>query len=126
MPSFFFFHFSSFQSNSVLSSGCPSTHPLGHPVMEMVRNLRKRTGSDYLGTGSDVFLVNEPCAMCSMALVHFRIKRLFYVRNSKNGVLKDGNGKHRNFKTKYNLRWLAAALGTFNQSSLRSFPREYT
>ncbi|KAF1762018.1 hypothetical protein GCK72_010279 [Caenorhabditis remanei] len=77
------------QSNSVLSSGCPSTHPLGHPVMEMVRNLRKRTGSDYLGTGSDVFLVNEPCAMCSMALVHFRIKRLFYVRNSKNGVLKE-------------------------------------
>ncbi|PIC42877.1 hypothetical protein B9Z55_009811 [Caenorhabditis nigoni] len=79
----------SVQNDVLLSSGSPSTHPLGHAVMEMVGNLPKRTGSDYLGTGADVFLVNEPCAMCSMALVHFRIKRLFYVRSSKNGILKD-------------------------------------
>ncbi|EGT34868.1 hypothetical protein CAEBREN_06913 [Caenorhabditis brenneri] len=57
--------------------------------MEMVGNIPKRTGSDYLGTGCDVFLIKEPCAMCSMALVHFRIKRLFYVQNTENGVLKE-------------------------------------
>uniref|UniRef100_A0A1I7SZ59 CMP/dCMP-type deaminase domain-containing protein n=1 Tax=Caenorhabditis tropicalis TaxID=1561998 RepID=A0A1I7SZ59_9PELO len=77
------------QNNTLLSIGRPSNHPLGHPVMEMVKNLPKRTGSDYLGTGSDVFLVYEPCAMCSMALVHFRVRRLFYVHDSKNGVLKE-------------------------------------
>lgn len=79
----------SVQNGALLSSGSPSSHPLGHAVMEMVGNLPKRTGSDYLGTGSDVFLINEPCAMCSMALVHFRIKRLFYVRSTENGVLKE-------------------------------------
>lgn len=77
------------QNDVVLSSGSSSSHPLGHPVMEMVGNIPKRSGSDYLGTGCDVFLINEPCAMCSMALVHFRIKRLFYVQNTDNGVLKE-------------------------------------
>ncbi|CAB55073.2 CMP/dCMP-type deaminase domain-containing protein [Caenorhabditis elegans] len=77
------------QNDELLSTGRPSSHPLGHPVMEMVGNLPKRHGDDYLGTGSDVFLITEPCAMCSMALVHFRVKRVFYARNSRNGVLKE-------------------------------------
>lgn len=76
-----------FQNDSLLSSGRPSSHPLGHAVMEMVGSLPKRDSSEYLGTGCDVFLVNEPCAMCAMALVHFRIKRLYYVRKTDNGVL---------------------------------------
>ncbi|KAG9136309.1 hypothetical protein Leryth_003885 [Lithospermum erythrorhizon] len=32
----------------------------------------------YLCTGYDIYLVWEPCAMCAMALVHQRIKRIFY------------------------------------------------
>lgn len=32
----------------------------------------------YLCTGYDIFLVWEPCAMCAMALVHQRIRRIFY------------------------------------------------
>ncbi|KAJ0241127.1 Cytidine and deoxycytidylate deaminase domain-containing protein [Hirschfeldia incana] len=32
----------------------------------------------YLCTGYDIFLVCEPCTMCAMALVHQRIKRIFY------------------------------------------------
>ncbi|KAK9110852.1 hypothetical protein Sjap_018912 [Stephania japonica] len=32
----------------------------------------------YLCTGFDIFLVWEPCIMCSMALVHQRIRRVFY------------------------------------------------
>ncbi|KAF8079858.1 hypothetical protein N665_0996s0014 [Sinapis alba] len=32
----------------------------------------------YLCTGYDIFLVWEPCTMCAMALVHQRIKRIFY------------------------------------------------
>ncbi|XP_056693297.1 tRNA-specific adenosine deaminase TAD3 isoform X2 [Spinacia oleracea] len=32
----------------------------------------------YLCTGCDIYLAWEPCAMCAMALVHQRIKRIFY------------------------------------------------
>ncbi|GJS75388.1 tRNA-specific adenosine deaminase TAD3 [Tanacetum coccineum] len=32
----------------------------------------------YLCTGYDIYLIWEPCAMCAMALVHQRIKRIFY------------------------------------------------
>lgn len=32
----------------------------------------------YLCTGYDIFIVWEPCTMCAMALVHQRIRRIFY------------------------------------------------
>lgn len=32
----------------------------------------------YLCTGNDIYLVWEPCIMCAMALVHQRIRRVFY------------------------------------------------
>ncbi|CAH2066742.1 unnamed protein product, partial [Thlaspi arvense] len=32
----------------------------------------------YLCTGYDIFLLWEPCTMCAMALVHQRVKRIFY------------------------------------------------
>uniref|UniRef100_A0A8R1HI78 CMP/dCMP-type deaminase domain-containing protein n=1 Tax=Caenorhabditis japonica TaxID=281687 RepID=A0A8R1HI78_CAEJA len=79
------------QDSVLLSSASPSAHPLGHSVMEMVGSLPKRSESEYLGTGCDVFLANEPCAMCAMALVHFRVKRVFYACESKNGVLKEAS-----------------------------------
>ncbi|PAN30246.1 hypothetical protein PAHAL_5G354300 [Panicum hallii] len=36
------------------------------------------TTRPYLSTGFDIYLVWEPCAMCAMALVHHRFKRVFY------------------------------------------------
>lgn len=41
----------------------------------------------YLCTGYDVYVTREPCAMCAMALVHSRVRRLFYGCQSENGAL---------------------------------------
>lgn len=41
----------------------------------------------YLCTGFYLYITHEPCAMCAMALVHSRIKRVFYSRASAKGAL---------------------------------------
>ena len=46
----------------------------------------------YLCTGFDMYLTDEPCLMCSMAMVHSRVRRIFFRRNSvANGALGGGN-----------------------------------
>ena len=39
--------------------------------------------SDYLATGFDVYCLGEPCLMCSMALLHSRVSRVYYLVNSR-------------------------------------------
>ncbi|KAJ2309067.1 tRNA-specific adenosine deaminase subunit tad3 [Coemansia sp. RSA 2706] len=54
------------------------------------KRLHDTTDSDcdtagYLCEGLDVFSSKEPCVMCTMALVHSRIGRLFFVDESRSG-----------------------------------------
>ncbi|KAL7105237.1 hypothetical protein ACP275_07G031600 [Erythranthe tilingii] len=42
----------------------------------------------YLCTGYDIYFVWEPCTMCAMAIVHQRVKRVFYaIPNPNDGAL---------------------------------------
>lgn len=80
-------------NDAVVATGSAQPSLLGHAAMEAVTMLceKHRVGKSdvlqYLGTGFDVYLTEEPCAMCAMALVHFRVRRVFYgKRTPKGGV----------------------------------------
>lgn len=69
------------------------TDPLGHACIVAIDTIAqlhqgksmsdelKFDDRDYLCTGYDCFLSQEPCIACAMALVHSRIKRVFVYRD---------------------------------------------
>lgn len=44
-------------------------------------------GLPYVCTGYDLYVTREPCVMCAMALVHSRVRRVFYGAPSPDGAL---------------------------------------
>jgi tRNA-specific adenosine deaminase 3 len=78
-----------------------AAHPLRHAVMNVIRQIADhraasdvlepdeppppadgdsaRNGSNYLLTSQVLFTTHEPCIMCSMALLHSRVKEIVYL-----------------------------------------------
>lgn len=64
----------------VLSIQKDSGDILGHSVFKAIDEVNK-SQVGYLCTGFDAFLYGEPCLSCSVAFVHGRIKKVFFVNN---------------------------------------------
>ena len=52
-----------------------------------VKNTDSEASKGYLFNDCDVYVKIEPCFMCSMALVHSRVRRVFFNEFSSKGAL---------------------------------------
>ncbi|KAH9949884.1 hypothetical protein B0H21DRAFT_72779 [Amylocystis lapponica] len=57
----------------------PSTPTLVDPIVGSSADATPRNGAHYLLTSLTLFTTHEPCIMCSMALLHSRVKEIFYL-----------------------------------------------
>ncbi|KAG8874441.1 hypothetical protein FRB97_005908 [Tulasnella sp. 331] len=62
-----------------------TSHPLHHACMNLIRHVAETQATNtsssptYLLTSQTLFTTHEPCIMCCMALLHSRVKDVFYV-----------------------------------------------
>ncbi|MXQ91091.1 hypothetical protein E5288_WYG005569 [Bos mutus] len=76
--------------------GCGAYNLAPHPACSFAPAVRAGSvrkldededGLPYVCTGYDLYITREPCAMCAMALVHSRVRRVFYGAPSPDGAL---------------------------------------
>ncbi|KAL0238621.1 hypothetical protein GEMRC1_013094 [Eukaryota sp. GEM-RC1] len=64
-------------------------HPLHHVSIRLIdlftRNIA--TSENYFLLNNDVFLYHEPCCFCCMALIHSRVRRVWFIHPIENGSI---------------------------------------
>ncbi|ELQ74765.1 Subunit of tRNA-specific adenosine-34 deaminase, partial [Trachipleistophora hominis] len=73
---------------------------LNHGILNAVTAVSQQQ-INYLCTGLDAFLLNEPCVSCSMAFVHGRIRRVFYVNNGTGTYSRQRMHEFKKFNHRY-------------------------
>ena len=58
-----------------------SAHHYKHAILNACHSVG--AVSDYLATDFEVFCLSEPCLMCSMALLHSRVAKVYYLVNKR-------------------------------------------
>lgn len=77
---------------SATDTRASACHPLKHAALNCIREIATlrtqppfsemqptRNGADYLLTSLTLFITHEPCVMCCMALLHSRVREVFYI-----------------------------------------------
>ncbi|XP_064593909.1 probable inactive tRNA-specific adenosine deaminase-like protein 3 [Zonotrichia leucophrys gambelii] len=71
----------------------------------------------YLLSGCDVFVTREPCALCAMALLHARVRRVFYGHACAQGALGTRWGLHGHPRLNHRYRvWMVPQTGQTGQT----------
>uniref|UniRef100_A0A914GXZ8 Uncharacterized protein n=1 Tax=Globodera rostochiensis TaxID=31243 RepID=A0A914GXZ8_GLORO len=94
------------QNDRIVAEGTHSNErPLAHSVMNAIESLSAKQAKEtneksaqYLATGFYAVLATEPCTMCAMALVHVRVKRVFF------GALNEKSGRPMFSKCSFSMR----------------------
>ena len=62
----------------------------GNSQLDLGTVKEERKNSPYLCTSYDLYITNEPCVMCGMAILHSRFQRVFYqsenIEDPENGA----------------------------------------
>jgi tRNA-specific adenosine deaminase 3 len=73
-------------SDEILLGNCITDYQLGNKIEQSSNECLDFT-DQYFCEGLYVFTIHETCPMCTMALVHSRIARLYFLKNDKDGAL---------------------------------------